>query len=350
MAVTCDSYAPFDAGPGANVYEAGWQTMMRRIGPPGVIPGTLSSWQVYADSTGLQVKVRAGEGWAEGFWGTTSTEKILPIASAHATLARKDLVVWRVDTTNNRIELDVLTGTPASLPGEPALTRNSTIYESPLAVVDVPAADTSIDAAQVLDVRWYGGDKAPTLPDDFALFGDQISTVQRNNVTVLTVCPNGNAFLTLTQALRNATVSNIRYYLDVARVGGASDLRVYLGYSRHRLVDVTGNIGPTDSTNAGRVHVDALPSSLSIAAGQFVAIGYLATGATTGATLGASSPTAGTGGGIAEILNPSVTALDPLGRWSTIYKASQSVLPSAPQVHVEANWTKRDRSFWFALG
>jgi hypothetical protein len=345
MPTTVDAYAPFDSGPGANVTEAGWQAMMRRMGNPGVIPGSLNGWQVYADSTGMQVKVKTGEGWAEGFWGSTSTERTLAIAAANATNPRKDLVVWRVDVTNNRVELDVITGTAAASPTEPALTRNTSVYETPLAVVDVPATDTSIDAAQVLDVRWFGGPPSPTLPDDNRMFGDQVSTCQRGTIAGTDTCPTGNTFLTLTQAIRAVTATNIRYYLATARSGGFADCRVYTGYSRHRLTDVTGNISITDTTGAGLVHVDALPSTLSIAAGQFVAIAYLTTVTTTAPVLGRGASVTST-----EILNPSTTTLDPLGRWSTVFKTGQSTLASTITVHVDGTWSKRDRSFWFALG
>lgn len=344
MAVTMTSYAPFDSGPGANVFESGWQAMMRRMGNPGVIRDSLNSFQVYADSTGMQVKVRSGEAWAEGEWGSNPTETILPIATAHATNPRKDLVVWRIDSTNNRLELDVIAGTAAASPTEPALTRNSTIYESPLAIVDVPAADTSIDAAQVLDARWYGGPPLPTMPDDFALFGDKVSTAQRGNLSGTDSCPTGNTFLTLTQSLRNATVTNIRYYLATARSGGFSDCRVYTGYSRHRLTDATGNINITDTVGAALVHNDALPGTLTISAGMYVGIAYISTVTTTAPVFARSTAVTSS-----EILNPSVTTQDPYGRWSTVFKTGQTTLPSVLTVHVDGTWSKRDRSFWFAL-
>src|SRR6058998_1358393 len=127
-----DLYMPFDAGPGANVTEDGWRSMMRRTGMPGVLRDQANGFAVYGDSTGLQVKVKTGEVWAEGIWGSTTSEKILPIASNSSGNPRKDLVVWRLNTTTNLIELDVVTGTPAASPNEPSITRNSTIYEGPL--------------------------------------------------------------------------------------------------------------------------------------------------------------------------------------------------------------------------
>jgi len=344
MAITCDAYAPFDSGPGANVTESGWQAMMRRMGNPGVIRDSLNGWLVYGDSTGMQVKVKTGEGWAEGFWSATSTERILPIAANASGFSRRDLVVWRVDLTNNRTEHDVVAGTASATPVEPALTRNSTIYETPLAVIDVPNGAATIASTQVYDARFNGGPPAPTMPDDFAIFGDKVSTTQRAMVSGTDACPTTNTFFTLTQCLRNATVTNIRYYLATARVGGFSDARIFVGYTRHRLVDTLGGLNLTDTTGAGLVHNDALPSPITIAAGMYVAIGYLTTSASTAPVFGRNTAVISS-----EILNPAATTGDPQGRWSTVYKTAQSTINSPLTVHLDGTWSKRDRSFWFAL-
>src|SRR5262245_4797771 len=101
-----DIYMPFDAGPGSSVTEDGWRSMQRRTGAPGVIRDSLNSMLVYADSTGMQVKVKTGELWAEGHFGSITSEKIVAIATAHATLARIDRIVARLDYVNNQIVVD----------------------------------------------------------------------------------------------------------------------------------------------------------------------------------------------------------------------------------------------------
>jgi hypothetical protein len=157
MAVTLNSYAPFDTGAGANVTEATWRDMMRHMhqGASGVIRGFANEFSVYADSSGMQVKVRTGECWMRGHWGTSTAEKTLPIATAHATFARKDRVVLRADFTNNRIEVDVLTGTAAASPSAPAVSQTSVVWETSLSVVDVPAAVSTISSARPVDNRVY---------------------------------------------------------------------------------------------------------------------------------------------------------------------------------------------------
>ncbi len=156
MASTLDFYAPFDSGAGSNVTEDTWRLFMKNNqGGSGVLRGVLNDFTVFADSTGMQVKVQSGECWIQGHWGQKNSTVTLPIAAAHASLARKDRVILRASFTNNRIELDVLTGTASGSPTVPSLTQNSSMWETSLAVVDVPATDTSIDAGQVTPLVNY---------------------------------------------------------------------------------------------------------------------------------------------------------------------------------------------------
>lgn len=138
--------------------EPTWRKMMSHVtlGRHGVLFDAASnSMSVFADATGMQVKVRTGECWIKGHWGEVTAQKTLPITAAHATLGRKDRVILRCDFSNDRIELDVLAGTPASSPAVPALTQDSSKWETSLAIVTIPAADTSIGATQVEDKRGY---------------------------------------------------------------------------------------------------------------------------------------------------------------------------------------------------
>jgi hypothetical protein len=158
VATSLDSYAPYDSGAGADVTEDTWRNFMRHMRGSsfgdGVLRTASTGFEVYADSTGMQVKVRVGECWIRGAWGQITSEKTLSIAAAHATLARKDRVILRNDFVLNRVELDVLTGTAGS-GSALALTQNTSKWEIGLAIVDVPALDTSIDAAQAVDNRTW---------------------------------------------------------------------------------------------------------------------------------------------------------------------------------------------------
>lgn len=160
MATTIDSYMPYDAGPGSNVTEDGWRLFAKhwrgdgvlRTGTTGIIN---SEFAPFGDSTGMQVKVPSGECWIQGNWGRSITTKTLPIAAAHATLGRRDLVILRNDFVNNRIELDILTGTPNASPVYPALTKNASIWEIQLAKVVVGAAVVTITAGNVTAIQTF---------------------------------------------------------------------------------------------------------------------------------------------------------------------------------------------------
>ena len=136
MGTALTQYAPYDSGPGANVTEATWRSMVRRLVPTGVVAGVLNEFAVFADSTGMQVKIPSGECWIEGHWGLQSTQVTQAVTAAHATLARLDRIILRNDFSLNKIEYDILTnGTPGSTT-PPPLTQNSSIWEISLARVN----------------------------------------------------------------------------------------------------------------------------------------------------------------------------------------------------------------------
>ncbi|MEJ5222856.1 MAG: hypothetical protein WHV44_00250 [Anaerolineales bacterium] len=152
------SYFPFDTGAGSTVTEAQWSKMARFWRNDGVLYDALNRLEVYADSTGMQVKVRSGAAWIKGHYFESDAQETLPISAAHATLNRIDRVVVRLNWTTNTIALAVLTGTPASTPTAPALTQSSTIWEISLAQVYVGAAVSTIAAGNVTDERpWAAG-------------------------------------------------------------------------------------------------------------------------------------------------------------------------------------------------
>jgi hypothetical protein len=103
----------------------------------------------------MQVKVATGQAWMRGHFGQSTSIKTLPIAAAHATLARKDIVVLRADFVDNEIEVDVITGTAAASPVAPSTTQNTSVWETLLAIVDVPAAAVTITSGNVVDYRVY---------------------------------------------------------------------------------------------------------------------------------------------------------------------------------------------------
>lgn len=149
------SYYPFDSGAGANVQEAQWAEMAEWWLGSGVVEGELDDLEVFADASGMLVKVRAGKFWSKGHYFKSTAEESLVIGAADGANDRIDRVVVRVDWSGNTVDLAVLQGTPAGSPSAPALTQSATTWEISLAQVLVEAAVVTIAADKVTDERTY---------------------------------------------------------------------------------------------------------------------------------------------------------------------------------------------------
>lgn len=148
-------YFPFDAGAGADSMEDRWYKMARLWRDTGVVAEG-NKFEVYADNSGLRVKVKSGIAWIRGHYIESDAEEILAIGAADPSNPRIDRVVLRVDWSANTIALTVLQGTAAGSPSAPALTQVSgTTWEISLAQVLVDAAAASITAGKVTDERGY---------------------------------------------------------------------------------------------------------------------------------------------------------------------------------------------------
>lgn len=149
------TYFPFDSGAGANSMQAQWQQMAQNWLATGVLNGALNQLQVYADSTGLQCKVKSGQAWMEGHFFQSDAEEVLPISTADSTNPRIDRVIVRVDWVADTIQLSVLQGVPATSPTAPALTQNTSRWEISLAQVRVNAGVTTIASGNITDERTF---------------------------------------------------------------------------------------------------------------------------------------------------------------------------------------------------
>lgn len=124
------------------------------LGAELVVTQTGSPTMAVLVGSGLAV-VPGSEGAKQGGYGVGNDANVtLAIAAAHATLARIDIVVFRVRDTAysggvNSAVLEVVTGTPSGSPTAPALPANSLL----LANVAVGAAVASITNANITDMR-----------------------------------------------------------------------------------------------------------------------------------------------------------------------------------------------------
>lgn len=158
-ATVADTYFPFDAGAGAAASEAEWRQIFAFV-RPGVVAGVDDDCEGYADSTGLHFKIKAGQVFINGHVGTLAAAATLSDLSSVAGLTggtkRIDRLVARADYVNNRVEFDVLTGTPGSSPTEPALTQNDSLWEIPIArTKELTSASATLAASDVIDERVF---------------------------------------------------------------------------------------------------------------------------------------------------------------------------------------------------
>lgn len=117
----------------------------------------------FGDSTGMQVKVYAGQAMVRGHYYSSTATETLTVAAAHATLGRIDSVVLELDPSANSIILSVITGTAASSPVAPTLVQTDAgVYQLLLGTITVDAAATTIASGKVTDARTFLGPAAPT--------------------------------------------------------------------------------------------------------------------------------------------------------------------------------------------
>lgn len=151
-----DDYGPFDSGVGALRTEDWWRDYARHFLTDGVLQGEQNNLEVFADSTGLQVKVRTGRWFGRSHWAKFTAQQTLAIDGNSSGNPRIDRIVVRVNAGANTMGVDVLKGTPASSPTAPVCaTGASNIWEWSLARVAVANGATTIAAADVTDERTY---------------------------------------------------------------------------------------------------------------------------------------------------------------------------------------------------
>lgn len=146
-------YGPFSSGAGANVGQDFWIAMGRLWMATGVVRGEGNELAVFADSTGMQVKIPTGTAWVEGQLCISDALTTVAIATANSSNPRIDRVVLRKDDNANIFSFLTLTGTASASPTPPTLTQTSTVWDVPLAQVLVPASATTIAGGNVTDER-----------------------------------------------------------------------------------------------------------------------------------------------------------------------------------------------------
>lgn len=119
-----------------------------------VMAGNSGALKVSAGS-GMGITVAPGPCIIQGAMGLEENTTSFTVPAANASLPRIDSVVARVNTNLSArdISLVYLTGTAASSPSAPALSRNNGVYDLRLANIRVNAGATAITGSNITDTR-----------------------------------------------------------------------------------------------------------------------------------------------------------------------------------------------------
>jgi hypothetical protein len=319
MATAMDEYAPFDSGAGSSVTEDGWRAMQRRISIAGVVRGQASEMLPFGDSTGMQVKIPAGEVQIESHWGKLTATRTHAVTSNASGSTRYDLVVARANWTTNVVEFDVLAGTPGA--GQaPAVTRNTAQWEIPLAVVTVVNGAVTIAAADVKDARQWGGPPVMTTTDDFNYWGDRISSCSRYNIAGASTLTAGQLFIARMTSLGDQTCTKLRLCPSMTTIDPTTSTFLYGG-------------------SVDTVHESTIPTT-TFRAGEVIVVAVLGLSTSTAGVLITNAVTwsAGNSNTFLNVQSSNLT---------TAFKAAAS-MPTSLNL-LDGSWNLRDRVFWSAL-
>jgi len=199
----------FDSVTGDRVYNSDFLSRAYRwCSTDGYVTSIGSQLQVTQQTpVALGVTVALGAAWVQGRnFEVFSTTENLSLSAANPTLHRIDRIVIRLNTSTRTVVLAVLTGTPASSPVAPSLTRTATIYELSLARVAVSAGATSISNANITDER-----------DDAAVCGRS-----RHPAQASTFFPGARVYRSTVQSIPNNTITAVSF--DVVRFDTSTPL------------------------------------------------------------------------------------------------------------------------------
>ena len=171
--------------------ETQFSQWARNIGE-GVKTGSLNELEVFADSTGMQVKVRSGQAMVRGHYYQNTAEVILTVTAADLSNPRIDTVLIELDPSANTIVLKVVAGTPATSPTPTALVQSdSGVYQFKLAEVLVATGAITIIAGAVTDGRTYLGAFTGTVPGSAITGAITVATMDGdrllNNIDTATI-------------------------------------------------------------------------------------------------------------------------------------------------------------------
>lgn len=115
-----------------------------------MIPST--SMQV-VQGTGMQVVVKAGQGWIDGHKIINTADYILDVSPSDVVLNRIDRVVFYADYQTREMGIKIKKGENAITPIAPTLVRDTNIYEMCLAEISINKQMNTITQSIITDTR-----------------------------------------------------------------------------------------------------------------------------------------------------------------------------------------------------
>lgn len=175
--------------------EDQWTKMARLFAATGVAgdPGS-TVVQVFGDSTGMLVKVRAGRAIVRGVYYENTATKNLTIAANSTGSTRIDRIVLKLDPTSNTVTAVVKQGSTTA----PALTQDDLgVWEMPLARVTVANGAVTISPSNVTDERVHTDADVIPCRTTSDVSGARFGSVAAEFTTGLLKWWNGTQWLTI---------------------------------------------------------------------------------------------------------------------------------------------------------
>lgn len=145
---------PYSSSDWARVWRTSFQGLQRDNASVIYDTGNGTDEALWVEETApasTQVQVNIGNAYVKGYW--YQTDAIVNVQIAPNTDAsgddRIDLIVLRLDITNQDVRIEILEGTVAPVPVAPSVTQNATIWEVPIAEIAVANGFTSIVDADI---------------------------------------------------------------------------------------------------------------------------------------------------------------------------------------------------------
>lgn len=120
----------------------------------GIFSNPASRLQVVAIDNDMQVRIKEGKAWINGYKYENTNDRIFILEPADGVLNRIDRLVLRLDFLKREIRAKIKKGEYKSEPIAPTIQRDADIYELALADININAGAIKITQADITDLRF----------------------------------------------------------------------------------------------------------------------------------------------------------------------------------------------------